>query len=143
METTAVSFEVVDECFGGDIGVEGALVMEVTVPQFVDRIPDELSRGAFSHLEGRIIADKDGVFRFGPGSDDWSGVVGNNGVCWWPGGYWERRTPSGGVRSHRFDDTDKVVRARVVVRYLKEERVEDIPKRGEVIVGWLANDGLE
>ena len=32
METAAVSIEVLDEFFGGDVGVEGALVAEVTVP---------------------------------------------------------------------------------------------------------------
>ncbi len=100
----------VDECFGGDFGVEGALVTEVTLPQFVDRIPDELSRGVLSRLEGSIIADKDGVFLFGSGADDRSGVVGNNGVCRWPGGDRERHTPSGGIRGRWFDDTDKVVR---------------------------------
>ena len=143
MEATTVVIEVVDEFFGGDIGVEGAAVTEVAVPKFVNRIPDEFSRGAFSGFKGSIIADQDSVFGFGAGADDRSGIVGNNQVCWWPGGDGERRTPSGGIQGHRFDDTDKVVRAWVVVRDLKEERVEDIPKCSEVIVGWLANDGLE
>jgi hypothetical protein len=83
------------------------------------------------------------VFGFGAGADDRSGVVGNNQVCWWPGGDGERRTPSGGIRGHWLDDTDKVVRTWVIVRDLQEEGVEDVAKRSKVIVGGLANDGLE
>ncbi len=143
VKTTAVGIEVVDECFCSDIGVEGATVMEVTVPKFVDRFPDEFSRGVFSGFEGSIIVDKDGVFCLGAGADDRSGVVGNNRVSWWLGGDGERHTPSGGIRGRWLDDADKVVQSRVIVRDLQEEGVEDVPKRCKVIVGGLANDGLE
>jgi hypothetical protein len=142
-EVVKVAIKVLNEFFGGDVGVEGALVAEVTVPQFIDCILDELSHGMLSGFEGRIIVDKDSMFSFGAGADDWSGVVGNDGVGRGPGGDWERHAPSGGVRCHRFNDTDEVVRARVIVRDLKEERVEDFSKCSEVVVGGLANNGLE
>ena len=143
VETPAVGIEVVDEVFGGDVGVEGATVTEVAVPKLVDRVPDELGRGAFSGFEGSKIAHQDGVFRFGAGADNRRGVVGHNRVCWRPGGDGERRTPSSGIRGRWLDDTNEVVRSRVIVRDLQEEGIEYVAKRGKVIVGGLANNGLE
>ncbi len=130
-------------CFAHDVRVERALVTEVTVPKLVDGIVDEFCRCTLGGLKRRIIPDKDSVFGLGPGAHHWRGVVCNDRVRRGSIGDREGGAPSGGVGRCRFDESDEVVCAGLVIGNLQKEGVEDFPERGEVIVGWLPDDGLE
>ncbi len=127
MEAAAVSIKVLDEL----------------LPKLINRIPDEFSHGMLGGFKGCIIPDKDSMFCFGSGADNWRGIVCNDRVCRGLSGDGKVCTPSGGVQHCRFDDADKVVCSRLIKRNLKKEGVEDFPERGEAIVGWLTNNGLE
>ena len=83
------------------------------------------------------------MFGLGPGAHHWRGVVCDDRVR--RGSIRDRKggAPSGGVGRCWFDESDEIVRAGLVVGNFQQEGVEDVPERGEVIVGWLPDDGLE
>ncbi len=47
--------------FGSDAGVEGLGMVEVTVPDFIDGIMDELGSSVFGCFVGVIVALEDGM----------------------------------------------------------------------------------
>ena len=57
VKASAVVFEMVKKCHCGDTVVEGAGVLEVLVPKFVDGIAEEFNRAAFGRFVGGKVAE--------------------------------------------------------------------------------------
>ncbi len=78
VEAPAVRVEMVEELFGGDVGVETG-VAEVPIPHFFDCLTDEFGGGPLGSLVRSVIANKDGMFGFAACTDHGGGVVCDGG----------------------------------------------------------------
>lgn len=78
METTSVGVEVVEQLFGGCVGVEGPGVAEVPVPEFFDGIMIELGSGVLCGFVQGKVADQNGMSNFMAGTDNGRGFIGDS-----------------------------------------------------------------
>ena len=109
---------------------------EVTVPDLIHSITDELCCGTFSGLVRRKVAEQDGMFRFSACPDDCGFGIIDDGICRRAWRWWEWCTPSSHVQCSGLNEPNEVVHAILVVGNVEEEGIEDIAEGSESSLGW-------
>ena len=75
METSATQLEIIHDCLGGDVGVDGIVIPELTDPCVLDGVNDEGAKVAFGGLMQLEIMQQIFVDSLGAGAENGSGVV--------------------------------------------------------------------
>jgi hypothetical protein len=108
---------------------------EVAVPDFVNGISEEFGSRSFGSFVGCKILDENGMLGFGVGTDNGSGVVWHNGICWWAWRYWEWVSPRRCVGRGGFDQSDEIVRSRLIIGEEERYKISRMAVKSSS-VGW-------